>query len=127
MHADEATYEIAFGVVRRPTHYSTAPDLARFEVPGHRFADLSEHGFGVALLDRLQVRLQRVRRHAADQPAARAEAARTPRPTWASTRFAYALLPHAGGWQDAGVVAEARAFNAPLRWAGAVAAGGAWA
>ena len=33
--------------------------------------------------------------------------------------FAYAIVPHAGGWQDAGVVAEARAFNAPLRWAGA--------
>ncbi len=30
--------------------------------------------------------------------------------------FAYAILPHAGGWQDAGVVGEARAFNAPLRW-----------
>ena len=50
VHADEATYETAFGVVRRPTHFSTRHDLARFEVPGHRFADLSEHGFGVALL-----------------------------------------------------------------------------
>jgi alpha-mannosidase len=30
--------------------------------------------------------------------------------------FAYALLPHAGGWREAGVVAEAIRFNAPLRW-----------
>ena len=30
--------------------------------------------------------------------------------------FAYALLPHAGGWRDAGVVAEGLRFNAPLRW-----------
>ena len=30
--------------------------------------------------------------------------------------FAYALLPHAGGWREAGVVAEAARFNAPLRW-----------
>ena len=28
--------------------------------------------------------------------------------------IAYALLPHHGGWQEAGVVAEARAFAAPL-------------
>ena len=30
--------------------------------------------------------------------------------------FAYALLPHIGGWREAGVVAEAQRFNAPLRW-----------
>ena len=30
--------------------------------------------------------------------------------------FAYALLPHAGGWREAGVVAEAARFNQPLRW-----------
>jgi alpha-mannosidase len=34
-----------------------------------------------------------------------------------SHRFAYALYPHAGRWQEGGVVAEARAFNAPLVWA----------
>ena len=44
-------------------------------------------------------------------------------------RFAYAIVPHAGAWQDAGVVGEARAFNAPLRWAAgeATADGSAWA
>jgi alpha-mannosidase len=30
--------------------------------------------------------------------------------------FVYALLPHADGWRDAGVLAEAIRFNAPLRW-----------
>ena len=25
--------------------------------------------------------------------------------------FAYALMPHAGGWREAGVVAEAARFN----------------
>jgi alpha-mannosidase len=33
-----------------------------------------------------------------------------------SHQFAYALFPHAGGWRDAGVVAEGLRFNAPLRW-----------
>ena len=32
-------------------------------------------------------------------------------------RFAYAVLPHAGGWREAGVVAEGLRFNAPLLWA----------
>jgi alpha-mannosidase len=40
--------------------------------------------------------------------------------------LAYAILPHGGGWQDGGVVAEAAAFNAPLRW-GAGLPAGSWA
>ena len=57
VHAPRATYEMQFGVVERPTHCSTRRDAAQFEVPGHRFADLSEHGFGVALLSRGELRL----------------------------------------------------------------------
>ena len=50
VRAPNATYEMQFGYAERPTHYSTSHDRARYEVPGHRFADLSEHGFGVAVL-----------------------------------------------------------------------------
>ncbi|MBW8856630.1 MAG: hypothetical protein JF604_20415, partial [Bradyrhizobium sp.] len=50
VHAPTATYEAAFGYAERPTHRSTSFDRARYEVPGHRWADLSEHGFGAALL-----------------------------------------------------------------------------
>jgi alpha-mannosidase len=31
--------------------------------------------------------------------------------------FAYAVMPHVGGWREAGVVAEAARFETPLRWA----------
>ena len=58
VHARNATYEMPFGHAERPTHCSTSLDRARYEVPGHRLADLSEHGFGVALLNGLQVRLE---------------------------------------------------------------------
>jgi alpha-mannosidase len=113
VHASDATYEVAFGAVRRPTHYSTRLDLARFEVPGHRWADLSEHGFGVAVLtdskygysafgETLRVTLLRA-------PA-------LPDSEQRSHEFAYALLPHFGSWQEGGVVAEAAAFNSPVRW-----------
>jgi alpha-mannosidase len=127
VHADEATYEVAFGAVRRPTHASSRADLARYEVPGHRWADLAEHGFGVALLTdstygwsaqggTLRISLLRAPR-LPDPEADRGHHA-----------FAYAVLPHAGPWQDAGVVAEAAAFNGRLHWAGAaVVPAGAWA
>ncbi len=50
VRSPNATYEMQFGYAERPTHYSTSYDRARYEVPGHRFADLSEHGFGAAVL-----------------------------------------------------------------------------
>lgn len=51
VHADEATFEIQFGSIRRPTHRNTTWDLARDEVPAHRWVDLSQGDYGVALLN----------------------------------------------------------------------------
>jgi alpha-mannosidase len=51
VRSTDAAYETAFGVVRRPTHYNTTWDMAKFEVCCHRFADLSEHGYGVSILN----------------------------------------------------------------------------
>lgn len=47
----EASYETQFGLVRRPTHYNTTWDMAKFEVCCHKFADLSESGYGVSILN----------------------------------------------------------------------------
>ncbi len=115
VRAMNATYEMQFGCVERPTHYNTTYDLARFEVPGHKWADFSEHGFGVALLSDCkygfstfgnEMRLTLLR--APKQPDANAD--------MGQHQFAYALMPHSGSWQSAGVVAEAYHFNAPLLW-----------
>jgi alpha-mannosidase len=118
VRAQTATYEMPFGYAERPTHRSSSFDRARYEVPGHRWADLSEHGFGAALLtdskygyscygNELRVSLLR----APKSPDPEADMGRH--------EFAYALLPHAGGWREGGVVAEGARFNAPLRSAGA--------
>jgi alpha-mannosidase len=117
VHAEEATYEVAFGAVRRPTHFSTARDLARYEVPGHRWADLSEHGFGAALLT------EATYGYSAHDGTLRLSLLRAPRlpdpeADRGRHRLAYAVFPHAGSWQDASTVAEAEGFNARVRWAG---------
>jgi alpha-mannosidase len=115
VRSPRATFETAFGVAERPTHRSSARDLAQFEVSGHRWADLSEHGFGIALLSESkygysvlggELRMSLLR--APVQPDPTADRGRH--------EFAYALYPHAGGWQDGGVVAEGFAFNRPLLW-----------
>src|SRR5207237_5562493 len=109
----------------RPSHYATSHDLARFEVPGHRFADRSEHGFGVALLTDCkygystyanEMRISLLRGTTVPDPEA----------DLGEHRFAYAVMPHAGGWRDAGVVAEAARFETPLRWAPGSAPAGSW-
>jgi alpha-mannosidase len=115
VHSPNATYEMPFAYAERPTHYSTSFDRARYEVPGHRWADLSEHGFGAALLTDSkygyscygsELRISLLRAPKSPDPEA----------DMGSHEFAYALFPHAGGWREAGVVAEGLRFNAPLRW-----------
>lgn len=117
-----ATYETMFGAVERPTHANTDADLAQYEVPGHRWADLSEPGFGVSLLSDARYGYSGF-----DQTLGlsllRGTQSPDPRADLGEHRFAYALYPHAGDWREAGTVAQAMAFNRPLLWsAGAVEA-----
>ena len=51
IHTQRANYEIQFGHLDRPTHKNTPVDRAKFEVCAHKWADLSERGYGVSLLN----------------------------------------------------------------------------
>jgi alpha-mannosidase len=122
VRSPNATYEMPFGYAERPTHYSTSFDRARYEVPGHRFADLSEHGFGAAVLTDSkygyscyggELRVSLLRSPKSPDPEA----------DMGRHEFAYALVPHAGGWREAGILREAVLFNAPLRWTDIAAEG----
>ncbi|MBK5305455.1 MAG: alpha-mannosidase [Frankiaceae bacterium] len=116
VRAASASYEIQFGHLQRPTHRNTSWDRARFEVCAQRWADLSEGGFGVALLNTNKngydvhgsvLRLSLLR--ASTWPDPDADQGRH-EVTWA-------LLPHAGDLVDADVPGAARAFHRPLRLA----------
>ena len=51
IQSDKATYEVQFGSVERPTHKNTSWDRAKFEVCAHKYADLSDGGYGMAILN----------------------------------------------------------------------------
>ena len=113
VRSPRATYEMQFGVAERPTHANTQADAAQFEVPAHRFGDLSEHGFGVALLTPdthgmschgSTLRLSLLRAPTDPDPEA----------DQGEHEIRYAILPHRGSWQEAGVVGQARTFAEPL-------------
>jgi alpha-mannosidase len=113
VRSQTASFETAFGVVERPTHTNTTWEQARFEVAGHRFADLSEPGYGVALLNDGKYG------HEALGSTLALSLLRSPvfPDTLAdegTQTFTYALLPHAGSWLDGGVLMEAEDLNRPL-------------
>lgn len=51
VHEDFARQEIQFGCCKRPTTRNTSLEQAKFEVVNHKYTDLSEPGYGVALLN----------------------------------------------------------------------------
>ncbi len=112
VHAREAACDIQFGHVMRPTHASNSWDAAKFEVCAHRYVDVSEPAFGVAVLNdgRYGHGLQD-----GGVSVSLLRAAKYPDPTQdhGHHRVTISLLPHdAGLWQ---VVREAERLNNPLR------------
>ncbi|MGD9703882.1 MAG: alpha-mannosidase [Acidimicrobiia bacterium] len=112
VRADRAACGIQFGHVHRPTHRNTSWDAAKFEVCAHRWVDVAEPGFGVAVLDDGRfghdvqgdgVRVTLLR--SAIWPDLDADRGRH--------RTTVALLPHGPGLHD--VLREAEALELPLR------------
>jgi alpha-mannosidase len=114
VHADTARHEIQFGHVTRPTHSNRPADRAQFEVVNHRWTDLSETRFGVALLndgkygisvDGAEARLSLLKSGARPDP--RGDEGRHV--------FTYALLPHTGGFSAERVVRPGYELNVAPR------------
>ncbi len=113
IRASTATYEVQYGCVERPSHFNTSWDVAKFEVCGHRWADLYEPGFGVALLNDCKygysthgniMRLSLLR--GTTSPDEEAD--------MGHHKFRYSLhLHHRPVWED-GIHEEALRFNTPL-------------
>ncbi|XP_068168621.1 alpha-mannosidase 2C1 isoform X2 [Antennarius striatus] len=109
-----ATYEIQFGHLQRPTHRNTSWDWAKYEVWGHKWADLSEHNFGVALLNDCKYGYS-VYKNTMTLSLLRAPKAPDANADMGTHQFTYALMPHAGSFQDAAVIQSAYNLNFPLR------------
>lgn len=112
VRSPRASYEIQFGVIERATHESTPFDRARFEVPHHRWMDLSEGDYGVAIANDCKygsdilgntLRLSLLRSPVHPDPKA----------DEGLHRFTYSLIPHSGDWRVGRVRHHAAELNAP--------------
>ncbi|MEG3880970.1 glycoside hydrolase family 38 C-terminal domain-containing protein [Microcoleus sp. herbarium7] len=113
VEADFATCEIPGGAIARTTKPQTAAEKAKWEVPILRWTDISNHGFGVSLLNDCkygcdiqpnQIRLTLLR--GSTWPDEQADKG--------VSEFTCAVYPHAGNWQEAGTVRRGCELNLPL-------------
>jgi alpha-mannosidase len=113
IHTDKATYDIQFGTIERPTHMNTSWDAAKFEVCAHKYADISEGGYGVSLINDckyghdihdglIQLSLLKCGIH----PSKRSDHGKH--------SFTYSICPHAGSLATCDTVKRAYFINYPM-------------
>lgn len=112
VHSDSASYEIQYGHVKRNNHRNTSWDMARFEQVGHRFADLSDRDYGVALLNNCKYGYK-ILDNVLDLNLLRAPTMPDPSADRGMHNFTYSLLPHRNELINSVVFSEAAQLNQP--------------
>ena len=107
-----ARYDVQEGNIVRPITRNTSWEAAKFEVVAHKWADLSETGYGVALLNDCKygydikedtMRLSLLK--SATDPDYSAD--------YGTHEFTYSLYPHKEEWYNSGLEEEAFDLNSP--------------
>ena len=111
--SDNATYEIPYGTIQRPTTRNNSWERAKFEVPAMRWADLGDTKQGMSLINESKygydaagnvLRLSLLRSPTWPDPEADRE----------HHHFVYALYPHAGDWKQAMTIRRGYELNYQL-------------
>ena len=114
VNTDKALFDIQFGNCERPTHRNTSWERAKFEVCAHKYADVSEAGYGVALINdckygysvegtTLSLTLLKAPRYPDEQADKGVHT------------FKYTLYPHEGACRESDALRVASVYNNPLR------------
>ena len=114
IRSKKAVFDVQFGNLERPTHSNTSWDYAQFEVCMHKWFDLSEDDYGVAVLNDCKygcdvknglLRLTLIK--SATYPDESADQG--------EHHFTYALLPHKGDFRQGNIARAAYELNLPIR------------
>jgi len=112
-HSPNATYEIPYGPVERPTTRNTPAEQAQFEVPALQWDDISDSQHGFSLLNNCKygydakgnvLRLSLLR--SAEYP--------DPHADEGDHDFTFSLYPHAGTWREAQTLRRGYELNERL-------------
>jgi alpha-mannosidase len=111
--SSKATYEIPYGSIERPTHWNTISDMAKFEVPAQKWADLSDAGYGVGLLNDCKYGYD-IKDSTLRLTLLRSPIDPDPNADIGFHKFCYSLLPHGGDWREGDTAQNAYHLNVPL-------------
>lgn len=111
--ATQASYEIAYGIVKRNTHANTPAEKWKHEYAAHRFTDLSDDVYGVAILNDCKYG-----HNVIDNDMIMTLLRNTDNPSrfrdTGEHDFAYSILPHIGGLSAGRVAQQGYLFNSPF-------------
>ncbi|MBR4942298.1 MAG: alpha-mannosidase, partial [Clostridia bacterium] len=112
VRTNHATYDIQFGSVKRENNKNTSWQFAKFEVCGHKWADVTDGGCGLAVLSESkygwsciggELALSLLRSSTEPDPIADRH----------SHSFTYSIMPHSGNYTN-GVVSQSYMLNCPV-------------
>ena len=103
IHTDYASFDIQFGNFRRITRKNTSWEKAKFEVFAHKWADLSEYGYGVSLLNNCKYGYN-VDKNIMELTLLRSPVDPDPRTDNGVHAFTYAIFPHNGDFRTGGTI-----------------------
>ncbi|NWF91104.1 MAG: alpha-mannosidase [Ignavibacteriaceae bacterium] len=108
-----AAYEIPFGTIKRSTTLKAQWDKGKWEVSGHKWADLSDNDFGISLLNKAK------HGHDIKGNVIRLSLLRSPKwPDPTADRgdhsIEYALYPHSGNLEKSMTIRKGYEYNYPL-------------
>lgn len=110
----DATCGIQFGSIKRPVFANTSFDMAKNEVCAHKWVDMSEPDYGVALLNNCKYG-HYVHENVLDLNLLRSTSYPGVDADRGLHEFTYSLYPHAGDHIAGNVVQKAYELNMPLR------------
>ena len=113
VNSDSVTCNIQFGNIERPTTANGSFEEAKFEISAHKWVDMSESGYGVAILNDCKYGynveenvLKLTMLKCGIWPDANADVGRH--------IFTYSILPHSGDFREGDVVREGYMLNQPV-------------
>lgn len=110
----DATCGIQFGSIKRPVFANTSHDMAKIEICAHKWVDLSEPGYGVALMNDCKYGYY-VHENVLDLNLLRSTGFPGVNADRGTHEFTYSLFPHTGDHIAGNVMQEAYELNMPLR------------
>ena len=111
--SDKAAYEIPFATIERTTKLDTLWEKARFEVPAHKWADLSDGNAGISLLNDSKYGYD-IHANVMKLSLLRSPVWPDPTADRGKHSFTYSIYTHAGKWNSSGTIQRAYELNTPL-------------